>query len=126
MKFDVIDTNNFLIYATKQYDASRCIDIAEFNQDLRRFDSIKRLIAKMQRGSSKVNIRLLLNHVTIVSNLFGVIAGAKLLFGYCDRTQSEYIATLLNFLNILPDSIDGYDLEHMQFIESMQDMLDEL
>jgi len=102
MKFDKITPDNFLIYATKKYDANQAADIEEFNTDLRRFSSIKRLLLRFARDKKSVNTRMLLNHIIIISNLFGNEATPKLLFFYCPVCTHSFLRSFLDFLYILP------------------------
>ena len=42
--FDKITAKNFNAYAQKHYDDPQCEDIEDFNEDLRRFRYLKRLL----------------------------------------------------------------------------------
>jgi hypothetical protein len=70
--FDDLNDDNFLIYAAKAYDKPHIIQ-SEFEEDLKRLKYVKRLLRKYkQTGDFKE--RLILNHVIILSNVFGVEA----------------------------------------------------
>ena len=73
-----LDKNNFLLFASRNYYSPRCIDAEEFFEDLSRFKYIKRLINRYQRGG-ELGERLILNHLTIIMNVFGYEAGLKML-----------------------------------------------
>lgn len=74
-----LDESNALLYAAKHYDNPNCFDTVEFYEDLNRFKYIKRLLNKYQE-SGDLKEQLIINHLTIIYNVFGVEAGTRLLF----------------------------------------------
>lgn len=97
--FDLND-GNFLIYAAKHYDRPHILQ-TEFEDDLRRIKYIKRLLRKYrQTGDCKE--RLILNHIIILSNVFGVEATVNMLFFKVDKDDYATLKTFLLFLNYLP------------------------
>ena len=110
MNFDKLNSDNFLIYATKMYDCHQCANINEFNSDLRRLGSAKRLMLRKARGDDNINMRMLLNHIIIISNLFGNRPAAKMLFFYCPKATHPQLKAILNFLNICPTELEEVDL----------------
>jgi len=113
MKFDLITDKNFLIYATKKYDNPQCSSVDEFNEDLRRFSSVKRLLLRLARKDESVNIRMLLNHIIILDNIFGNVAAARMMFFYCEEHTHTYLKSFLLFLNILPDNIPEVNIKEI-------------
>lgn len=94
--------SNFLILAAKNYDAV-FPNYDEFNEDIKRIIYIKRLLnTYIQKGVLKE--RLLLNHVIILFNMFGLFA-AKMLFFKLEGYE-DYVKTILIFLNKMPDRLD--------------------
>lgn len=76
--FDELTDSNFELYAIRNYYSPTCVDAEEFYEDIKRFKYIKRLITRYrENGDPPVN--LLLNHLVIVFNVFGVEAGLKML-----------------------------------------------
>ena len=73
-----LDESNFLLYASRNYYVPRCIDAEEFFDDLARFKYIKRLVNRYNKGGD-LGVNLLLNHVTVILNVFGYEAGLKML-----------------------------------------------
>ena len=107
--FDLHD-GNFLIYAAKNYDRPHIIQ-SEFEDDLKRIKYVKRLIKKYkQTGDFKE--RLILNHVIILSNVFGTEATVNMLFLKLDHEDYPILKTILIFLKYMPDkfsvSFDKY------------------
>ena len=76
--FENLDKDNFILYAAKHYYSPRCIDAEEFYDDLNRFKYIRRLVNRHHRGGD-LGEKLLLNHLTIILNVFGHEAGLKML-----------------------------------------------
>lgn len=76
--FETLNEDNFILYAARNYYSPRCIDADEFYDDLNRFKYIKRLINRYNRGG-ELGVNLVLNHVTVIMNVFGPEAGLKML-----------------------------------------------
>lgn len=103
MKFERLDESNFLLYAAKHYDNPQCFDTIEFYEDLKRFKYIKRLFNRyVEDGDLKE--RLILNHIVVLFNLFGVEPATRMLFLKC-RGQESLLAPFLIALNNLPDKV---------------------
>ena len=97
--FDLHD-GNFLMYAAKSYDRPQILQ-TEFEDDLKRIKYIKRLLRKYrQTGDCKE--RLILNHIIILSNVFGVEASVNMLFFKVYAADYPILKTFLLFLNYLP------------------------
>ena len=92
---------NFVIFAMKYYDNPHCKGVAEFNDDLKRFKYLKRLFRKHTAGGG-LKIRLILNHIIIITNLFGNEAATKMLFFKIDEKYWPQLKSFLLYLNIMP------------------------
>ena len=103
--FDNLTDDNFIIYAMKNYSSPNCI-ISEFNDDLKRIKYIKRLIKKY-KATSDLKERLILNHIIVLSNVFGAEATSRILFYKMDESDYDVLKTFLLFLNLLPKIIPG-------------------
>ncbi len=68
--FENLNDQNFLLYAARHYHSPRCINDEEFYDDLHRFKYIKRLVNRYNKGGELAE-RLVLNHITILLNVFG-------------------------------------------------------
>lgn len=102
---DNLCDDNFMIYAIKAYNSPNCI-MSEFEEDLKRIKYIKRLI-KRYKATGDLKERLILNHIIVLSNVFGVEMSVKMLFYKLDQDDYEIIKTFLLFLNFMPKSIMG-------------------
>jgi len=101
--FDNLTDDNFLIYAMKNYNSPNCI-VSEFHDDLKRIKYIKRLI-KRYKSTDDLKERLILNHIIVLSNVFGAGATSRILFFKMDDTDYDVLKTFLLFLNLLPKVI---------------------
>ena len=110
MVFDRLDESNFLLYAAKHYDNPQCFDTIEFYEDLKRFKYIKRLFNRyIEDGELKE--RLILNHIVILFNLFGVEPTIRMLFLKC-RGQESVLVPFLVVLNNLPEVVKNIGIEN--------------
>ena len=92
--YENITRANVNMFAIRHYDNPHCESEAEFQDDMKRFKYIKRLLRKYHE-SGILKERLLLNHIIVLNNLFGPDACATLLLF---KIQSEYWRTLKTFL----------------------------
>ena len=99
-----LNEENFIMYAMKYYDNPYCKGMAEFLDDIKRFKYVKRLLGKYHSGK-ELKERLILNHIIILGNLFGVEATTKMLFFKLEEKFWPQIKTFLVFLNYMPIKI---------------------
>lgn len=102
---DNLTDENFLIYAIKAYDNPNCI-MSEFEDDIKRLKYIRRLI-KRYRNIGDLKERLILNHIIVLSNVFGTEAAVRLLFFKIDSNDYPILKTFLLFLNYMPKHVTG-------------------
>ena len=91
------------MFAMKHYDNPSCVDELEFLDDLKRFRYLKRLFRKYDK-SGELKLRLIINHIIILSNVFGVDATTTLLFFKIERNHWPLLKTFLIYLNFMPES----------------------
>lgn len=103
--FDNLTDDNFLIFAMKCYTNPNCI-LSEFQEDLNRIKYIKRLIRKY-RSTGEIKERLLLNHIIVLGNVFGVEGAVRMLFYKMDQHDYHILKTVLLFLNYMPNVVHG-------------------
>jgi hypothetical protein len=102
---DNICDDNFLLFAMKAYDKPNCI-MSEFEEDLKRIKYIKRLIRRY-RITGELKDRLILNHLIILANVFGIETSVKMLFFKFSREDYDILKTFLLFLNYMPTVVSG-------------------
>jgi hypothetical protein len=109
MQIEQVDETNFLLFAAKNYDNPSCFDTLEFYEDLNRFKYIKRLFSRYEE-TKDLKERLILNHIIVLYNVFGVPATTKMLFFKLEKYHS-YLIPFLIFLNYCPNIVPGIGLE---------------
>ena len=92
--YETINADNVVMYAIRHYDNPQCEGEKEFEDDLKRFKYIKRLLRKYH-DTNILKERLLLNHLIVLNNVFGAEASTTLLLY---KIQKEYWSTLKSFL----------------------------
>jgi len=99
----LIDLNdeNFLLYAAKHYQNKHYL-LDEFAEDLLRVKYTKRLIKKYSTNG-ELKTQLLLNHIIIISNVFGPEATVNILFFRVEEDYYPVLKTILLFLNYMPE-----------------------
>jgi hypothetical protein len=97
-----LTNKNFLVYAMKAYNNPNCMDLDEFQEDLKRIKYIKRLFKKyLDTGSLRT--RLIINHIVVLYNVFGPEATKKMLFHKVEGNMLITLKTFLVFLNYMRD-----------------------
>lgn len=103
--FSKLTPENINMFAMKHYDNPSCVDEQEFLDDMKRFKYLKRLFRKYET-SKELKARLIINHIIILSNVFGVDAATTLLFFKIEKNHWTLLKTFLVFLHFMPE----YDL----------------
>jgi len=101
MIFNELNEDNFLLFAIKNYENPQAVTKEDFDKDLNHFKYIKRLF-KRYRNSGELKTHLLLNHFTILYNIFGE-ATTPMLFYKIEEEFWPYLKTFVTFLNKLPE-----------------------
>jgi hypothetical protein len=120
--FDKITAKNFTAYAMKHYDDPQCEDIEDFQEDLRRFRYLKRLLHRYHENG-ELRERLMLNHLICIFNVFGYDACMRMLeFKIKDNNYWSSIKTMLLFLGYIEE---GWKTE-IQIDEKLAERLRDL
>ena len=98
-----LEESTFLLYAAKHYDNPYCHDVSEFEEDLKRFQYLRKLFGRYKQFGD-LKERLILNHLIIIYNCFGINA-TNMLFMKLDEYH-EYLKPFVDYLNYLPERID--------------------
>ncbi len=120
MLFTELNDENFLLFAIKYYENPQAVTREDFDKDLKHFKYIKRLL-KRYRSSGELKIHLLINHFTILYNIFGD-ATTPMLFYKIEKNLWGPVKTFVVFLNKLPD----YPHTYIHDIEIDEQCLEEL
>lgn len=100
MKNFELTEENLLIYAAKNYYNPKYINADEFYEDLKRFKYIKRLLNRYEETGT-LSERLILNHLIVVFNVFGIEPALKILELKIDKRQWPQIKPFLIFLRYI-------------------------
>ena len=119
--YEKITPDNVLMYAIRNYTNPHCEGEKEFEDDLKRFKYIKRLLRKYY-DTCVLKERLLLNHIIVLNNVFGADACATLLLYKIQEDYWPVLKSFLLFLNILRDD----ELTHIEKDENVEKILKEL
>ena len=95
--FNELTEDNLFLYAAKHYYNPQFSDIEEFHEDLKRFKYIKRL-ANRYLETGELAERVMLSHLIIVFNVFGVEAGLNILEFKLEERHWPIVKPFLIFL----------------------------
>ena len=101
--FPKLTTDNINMFAMKHYDNPTCIDEKEFLDDMKRYKYLKRLFRKFDT-TKELKTRLILNHIIVLNNVFGVDAATTLLFFKIEKQHWSLLKTFLVYLHIMPEN----------------------
>jgi hypothetical protein len=101
MRFDELNEDNYLLFAIKFYDNPQAVTKDDFEDDLKRIKYVKRLL-KRYKNTGVLKTHLILNHLTVLFNVFDD-AAVPLLFFNLEKELWSYIKSFLVFLNRLPE-----------------------
>ena len=109
-----------MLFAIKFYDNPHALTKEEFEDDLKRIKYVKRLL-KRYKNTGVLKTHLILNHLTVLFNVFGE-AAVPLLFYNLEEDLWPAIKSFLMFLQRIPD----YPKSHIHGIPEDQTCVDEL
>jgi hypothetical protein len=115
----ILAESTFLVYAMNCYDNPSCTDILEFEEDLKRFQYLRRLFNRYKQFGD-IKERLILNHLVILYNVFGYNSTAMLFLKL--EGFHEYLKPFLEYLNYLPETVE-YNQKKLYTREIKSDLL---
>ena len=119
--YEKITNENVMMFAIRHYNNPQCEGEKEFQDDLKRFKYIKRLLRKYH-DTGILKERLLLNHFIVLNNVFGADACATLLLF---KIQKEYWSALKSFLLYL-NRLKEDELQDVLVDSKVREVLEEL
>ena len=120
MNFSELNESNYILFAIKHYENPHCVTREDFDEDMRRFKYLKRLLKRYIRGGP-LRTHLIINHLIILYNVFGEAATPLLYF----KMEQEYwgiLKTFLSFLNRYPQGM----LPEIELDDLIKEELEEL
>jgi hypothetical protein len=100
--FEKLNEENFLLYAANNYKNPNCVDVEEFYDDLNRFKYIKRLLGRYYNDDD-LQERLIINHIVILYNVFGIEAATKMIWYKVDQKYWPVVRPILLYLNYITE-----------------------
>ena len=95
-----LNEKNLMLYAAKHYDNPTFSDVDEFYEDLKRFKYIKRLVNRYLENQELAE-RLILNHLVVVFNVFGIECALNILELKMNKEQFKILKPFLIFLKYI-------------------------
>jgi len=106
INYERLTDENFLMYAMQNYENPQCISIDDFHDDLLRIKYVKRLLNRYKE-TGELKEQLILNHMIVLYNVFGVEACTRMLFFKIDSHLWSYLKTFLVYKHYMPNKISG-------------------
>lgn len=119
--FKEITKDTWLLYAQQNYDNPTFTKEQEFYDDLKRFKYLKRLFRRYTL-TSEIKVRLIVNHIVVLQNVFGVEAACVLLLYKIDEQYWPILKTVLNHL----DYLYPHELNNVLVDENIKKLLKEM
>lgn len=119
--FETLNDENFLLFAAHNYNNKQCTETEEFYDDLNRFKYIKRLLSRYD-DTGELQERLILNHIVVISNVFGIEAGTKMLWYKVKEQHWPIIKTMLVYLNYITDAVKIEVPLNQMVVERLRDL----
>jgi len=125
MRFNELNDDNYLLFAIKFYDNPHAVTRDDFEDDLKKIKYVKRLLRRYI-NTSTLRTHLILNHLTVLFNVFGD-AAVPLLFFNLEEDLWSSIKSFLVFLHKLPEfprsmideiELDQYCLDQLETIDA--------
>ena len=101
MIFNELTEENLFLFAAKNYYKPKFTDAEEFEEDLKRFKYIKRLVNRYLEHDDLAE-RLILNHLIVVCNSFSIQGAISILELKLEDKHWPVIKPFLIYLKIMP------------------------
>lgn len=107
----------------KNYSNPLCTGIEEFQEDILRIKYIKRLLYRFKK-TGHLKSRLILNHLIIMQNVFGVEATVRILFFKIPPELHSCLKSFMEYLQYVPPmGIPEIDLKGIEVNDFILDTL---
>ena len=119
--FEELNDENFTLFAIRHYDNPQCTSTEEFYEDIRRFRYLKRLL-KRYKKTGELRERLILNHLIVLCNLFGVDNTIKMLEFKLEKEFWPTIKTCLLYLGYVNEDWRQDIVMDKEVVKRMREM----
>ena len=92
-------------YVIMSYNNPQCVDLEEFEDDIKIPKYIKRLINRYS-SMGELKERLILNHIILFYNVFYREAATRILFFKMEESDYSVLKTFLTYLNFMPETVE--------------------
>jgi len=103
----ILTESTFVLYAMKHYDNPQCTEMTEFEEDMKRFQYLRKLFSRY-RLDDDLKERLILNHLIVLYNVFGSQATNMLFMRLHEYHQ--YLKPFVEYLNFMPQVVAFDDI----------------
>ena len=90
------------------YDNPQCHSIQEFEEDMKKFLYLKKLLSRY-KNNDELRERLILNHIIVLYNIFGD-AATRMLFYKIDESCWDTLVTFLVYLERMPNELPEFGI----------------
>jgi hypothetical protein len=108
MVSEKLNEGNFLIHAMHNYDNPQCHSLAEFEEDIKKFLYLKKLLSRY-KNHGELRERLILNHIIVLYNIFGDTA-TRMLFFKVEENCWDALVTFLVYLDRMPETLPEFNI----------------
>lgn len=117
MRTDIPSRDSLMLYAAKKYK-NKAATTSEFMKDLSKLYQIRKSF-NAYRLKNRINVRLILNQIVVLSNSFGVSAAVEMLMCETDLIEHSALFPMLIFLGYMTeDQLSDHQVEFDQMIVS--------
>jgi len=109
MIINELNKDTWLFFAIKNYNNPTSVTYDDFEEDLKRFKYIKRLLKRYEIGG-ELKTHLILNHIIVLYNIFND-AATPLLFYKIESKYWEIVKAFMVYLDRLPTEINTNDID---------------
>lgn len=106
--YEKLNESNFLLFAMHHYDNPQCHSLAEFEEDIKKFLYLKKLLSRY-KNNGELRERLILNHIIVLYNIFGE-ATTRMLFYKVEESCWDALVTFLVYLNQMPETVSEFGI----------------
>lgn len=109
--------NEFMLTALGNYDNPACVDVKEFQSDLKRFSALNRCLIETIDWSPELHRRVL-NNLLIIYNIFGVASNSMLRYKISESCMPKLVALSMK-LNRYTEDLCRQDIVDTKFLEEV-------
>lgn len=115
----MITTNaEFIKLALKSYDNPQMCSELDFNTDIKRFGYINTALNRYEEDKDLKRLRIALNHLVILSNMFGISATVEMCrFKLLENLDK--VETLMLFLKMINNTEVSIDKQLFEILETI-------